>query len=215
MKRLYLVRHGQTDWNLAGRIQGQRPVPLNEEGRKQAELLARFFARFPLAAVWSSDLPRAVETAERIAAPHGLAVHTTPALRERNFGPLEGLAGDEIEAFLAGEGVRHLHEVPGVEDDAALLGRILPVLAEAREIGGEVVLVTHGGALRTLLYHLAGLPPSSRRFFVMENGLVVVIRFMEGSWSLEGLYTLGLMERLLLLPETEGFSPDFANGATR
>ncbi|NLG84616.1 MAG: histidine phosphatase family protein [Firmicutes bacterium] len=198
LKRLYLVRHGQTDWNLAGRIQGHRPVPLNERGRAQAEILARFFTRFPIAAVWSSDLPRAVETAEQIAAPHGLGVRTTPALRERAFGPLEGMVGDEIEAFLAEGNFATRHEVPGVEEDAAILARVLPVLDEVTKIEGEAVLVTHGGVQRTFLYHLLGLSSNpQRRFLVMENGLVVALRPEEGAWRLEGLYGLELLARVL------------------
>ncbi|MGQ9779993.1 MAG: histidine phosphatase family protein [Bacillota bacterium] len=197
--RLYLVRHGQTDWNLAGRIQGHQPIPLNERGREQAETLARFFARFPLAAVWSSDLPRAQETAERIAAPHGLAVRTTPALRERAFGPLEGMAGEEVGTFLAERNFATWHEIPGVEDDAAILARVLPVLDEAKKIEGEAVLVTHGGVQKAVLYHLLGLPSSARRLFALDNGLVVVLRPEEDAWRLEGLYGLELLERLLSL----------------
>lgn len=197
LTRLYLVRHGQTDWNLARRIQGHRPIPLNERGREQAETLARFFASAPLAAVWSSDLPRARETAERIAAPHGLAVRTTSALRERAFGPLEGMAGEEVEAFLAGGSFVTWYDVPGVEDDGSILARALPVLEEAREVKGEAVLVTHGGVQKAVLYHLLGLPPSARRVFALDNGLVVVLRPEEEGWRLEGIYGLDLLERLL------------------
>ena len=119
------------------RIQGHTPTSLNETGRAQADLLARFFAACPLTAVWSSDLPRAEETAARIAAPHGLAVRIVPALRERNMEPFEGMTGDEVNEALkgAGPGGRDLtswYEVPGVEQDESVLARVTRGAARRR-----------------------------------------------------------------------------------
>ena len=197
VSRLYLVRHGETDWNLKDRIQGHRPTSLNDTGRWQAELLARFFAHCPLAAVWSSDLPRALETAERIAAPHGLAVKATVALRERDLAPFEGMTGDEVSATLAINDLTTWYDVPGVEKDEAMLARLLPVLEAARETDGEVALVTHGGVQKTLLYHILGIPAATRRAFALGNGLIIALLPDEKGWRVEGIHGLALVERFL------------------
>ena len=86
MLTLYLARHGETDYNHEGRLQGQLPVPLNERGRSQAKRLARRMAEIPLDAIVSSDLPRALGTAEIVAEVKGLPVQTNAGWRERNLG---------------------------------------------------------------------------------------------------------------------------------
>ncbi len=202
LARLYLVRHGETDWNRQNRIQGHTPTSLNEDGRAQAETLARFFTASPLTAVWSSDLPRARETAAIIAAPHGLAVRTVPALRERNLGPFEGMTGDEVNEALkgAGPGGRDFaswHEVPGVEQDEEILARVAPVLEEARGIEGEAVLLTHGGVQKAVLFHVLGIPGTVRRAFALGNGLVVALLPREGRWRVEGIYGLDVIGRFV------------------
>ena len=200
--RLYLVRHGETDWNQQNRIQGHTPTSLNETGRAQAELLGRFFTACPLTAVWSSDLPRAYETAEAIAAPHGLKIRQLAALRERNLGPFEGMTGDEVDEALkgAGPGGRDFtswYEVPGVEQDENVLVRVAPVLEEARGIEGEAVLLTHGGVQKAVLFHVLGIPGTVRRAFALGNGLVIALLPREGSWRVEGIYGLEVIRRFV------------------
>lgn len=197
LARLYLVRHGETDWNLAGRIQGHRPTSLNETGRRQADRLAQLFSSCPLTAVWSSDLPRAMETAERIAIPHQLPVKIVAALRERDLAPLEGMSGDEVTAALTGGDFSTWYDVPGVESDQAMLARLLPVLEEARLVEGEAVLATHGGVQKALLYHILGIDPARRRAFALGNGLVISLTPEDGSWRVEGLYGLESMVRFI------------------
>jgi alpha-ribazole phosphatase/probable phosphoglycerate mutase len=96
--RIFLIRHGETLWNLEKRCQGFTDIPLSETGEKQAELLSRALSRETLAAVYASDLIRARRTAEIIARPHGLAVNTDARLRELNQGELEG---QNMEGLLA------------------------------------------------------------------------------------------------------------------
>ena len=122
--RLWLVRHGQTDWNLEGRIQGHTQTELNAAGLEQAQRLARYFAGRSFAAVYASDLRRAVQTAEPIAGVLRLEVHTTPLLRERDLGPYEGLLEPDAVARRresgAASGTGDLADwtgVPGVETD--------------------------------------------------------------------------------------------------
>ena len=99
--RMLLVRHAETDWNRERRFQGGRDVPLSATGREQAESAARLLAATPLAAVWSSPLARARDTAAIIAAPHGLEVQETAAFREMGFGEWEGLTHDEVRERFA------------------------------------------------------------------------------------------------------------------
>jgi probable phosphoglycerate mutase len=97
LTRVIAVRHGETEWNVATRIQGQLDIGLNETGREQARRVARALAGEALDAVYASDLQRAVDTAQAIAAQAGLAVQTDAALRERGFGEFEGLTWAEVE----------------------------------------------------------------------------------------------------------------------
>ena len=94
MARLYLVRHGETDWNAQARYQGQSDVSLNKVGRRQAVALAQRFADEGISAVYASDLLRARQTALTIAEPHGLHVRDEPLLREMSFGDWEGLVSN-------------------------------------------------------------------------------------------------------------------------
>ncbi|HPS48504.1 MAG TPA: histidine phosphatase family protein, partial [Flexilinea sp.] len=97
MTRFCLIRHGQTDWNLEGRYQGQSDIPLNSTGIKQARLIARVLRDEQFDAVYSSDLLRALRTAEIITEYHdSLKINTDPRLREVNQGEWEGLTRDAI-----------------------------------------------------------------------------------------------------------------------
>src|SRR5574338_121077 len=109
MKRLLLIRHGQTDWNVEGRWQGHLDEPLNAAGVKQAQALGDYLRERPISAVYSSDLGRARVTAERIAEPHGLSVNTDARWREQNLGVFQGLTTSEINGKYPDE-MRQLRE---------------------------------------------------------------------------------------------------------
>jgi broad specificity phosphatase PhoE len=125
MTELWLIRHGQTDWNLEGRYQGQSDVALNATGLAQAEALAATLDGQRFAALYSSDLQRAYQTAQIIAAKMGLAVQTDARLREINQGEWQGRTLDEIRAAY---------------QESAHAKRALIDPAEARAPGGESVL---------------------------------------------------------------------------
>ena len=93
--RICFIRHGETDWNLARRIQGQTDTPLNETGQAQALAMAGNAARYEFAAIYSSDLIRATATARQIAETRGMEIRTLPQLRERHFGIFQGLTADK------------------------------------------------------------------------------------------------------------------------
>ena len=166
---ILLVRHGETDSNAEGRIQGQTNTPLNERGRAQAQALADELARESIAAVYSSDLDRARETAEILAARLDLPVVVDPALRERNFGSWEGRTVDELEARWPGAWARWREGDEGegdVEDHVALAARVRDAIHRlaAAHPGERILIVAHGGAMRVILTDAAGLPyPQARR----------------------------------------------------
>ena len=146
------MRHGETAWNAAKRVQGQADVPLNRAGRRQARAAAHRLDDVDLVAVYSSDLSRALDTAHPIAQRHGLEVATDPAFREVDQGDWEGLTNDEVRARwpeLWGP-ARHFSQRPGGETPEQVLKRALEGLARVVEHypSGAVVVVSHGGTIR-------------------------------------------------------------------
>lgn len=146
---LYLVRHGETDWNRARKIQGSTDIALNETGRAQALASGRLLARRQWDAVYSSPLSRAFETASIIARETGLPEPTPIAeLVERNYGAAEGMTAAEIDRrYPRGT------EVPGRETREQVAARVLPALhaLAAQHPGEHLVVVAHGGVIRTVL----------------------------------------------------------------
>ena len=141
MTELLLVRHGETDWNAEGKLQGHTDRPLNDYGRRQAQALAERIAGERIDAVYASDLSRARETAEILAEKFDLTVVVDPDLREKNWGNWEGLTSDE-----------RLHVEFEGETSQAHRDRTLNAVQRIvdRHPGGRVVVVTHGGSLRRL-----------------------------------------------------------------
>ncbi|MGR2751749.1 histidine phosphatase family protein [Agromyces arachidis] len=167
-----LVRHGETDWNREGRIQGSTDIPMNERGRAQSRATAERLACSPWDAVVTSPLSRSAETASIIAGRLGLAgPATVPALAERRHGVLEGLTREERLRHEAGAGA-----IDGLESRMSVVSRAVPSLLAlaARHPGGAVVAVTHGGVIQSLLLHLeerSSLPSGA-----VANGSVHVVR---------------------------------------
>ena len=149
MTELYLVRHGETDWNAARRIQGRTDIPLNDTGRDQARAAGELLARRRWDAIYASPLSRAVETARIIGAQVGIAeVGTRDALMERDYGAAEGLGFEELDRLYP-EGV-HAEGQETREDVAARVGAALLALAEGHP-GESLIVVSHGGAIRAVL----------------------------------------------------------------
>ena len=146
MATILLARHGETDWNLAGRWQGWADPPLNDTGRAQARELAEQLRPIPFDAAYSSDLRRAHETAEIVAAPHAVPVVVDAELREIDVGSWSGLTRAEIRERFP-DGARpdgETHEEHGARTRAA-------VLRLARENAGRrILIVAHGGTIRSI-----------------------------------------------------------------
>lgn len=152
--RILLVRHGQSEWNAAGRWQGQADAPLSDRGRLQAREASRTVGAVD--AVWASDLRRAVETATIIADGIGVGpVVVDPDLRERDAGEFSGLTRAEIEERFPGY-LAARRRPPGWEPDEHLLARARRALHRIAEAvpGGDVLVVTHGGLVYTVEEHL-------------------------------------------------------------
>lgn len=160
-----MVRHGETDWNLEKRYQGHRDIPLNETGRQQARDIARRLQHEQIEAVYSSDLCRARETAEVIAQSLSLSVQVDARLREMSFGLWEGKTFSEIYRDYRHEfeeWFRHTsnYTVPEGESVNRLLERLRAFLAEvSSRHKGTVLLLTHGGVIRSFLFSLLGEDP--------------------------------------------------------
>jgi broad specificity phosphatase PhoE len=176
--RVWLVRHGESDWNTRRLAQGQAPGPvLTPEGATQCERAARVLARRPVAVLLSSDLTRAQQSAHIIASALGLATALEPALRERSLGRAEGhsatdlgrssgVRGGRVEdpdiAPPGGETIRQLYErVTGFV-------RTLSVPDDT-----DTVLVTHGGVIRVVLAWAAGSGPQDMAWPPIANGAVI------------------------------------------
>ena len=166
MTTLLLVRHGETDWNAEGKLQGHTDRPLNDFGRRQATALADRLEGEEVAAIYASDLLRAKETAEIVGARLGVSVAVDPDLREKNWGTWEGLTGDErLEVEFAGE---------STEDHRDRTLRAIERIV-ARHPGERVIVVTHGGSVRRVQAAVSGfaLP-------VIENCSVWTVAHEDG-----------------------------------
>jgi len=157
---LLLLRHGETEWNLSGRWQGQAAdTPLTELGRAQAHIVASRLRNHPIRAIYSSDLLRAFETAQIIGQALGVAPIAEPALRESDIGAWTGLTWeqitvrfpDEVAAMYAGQDARR----GGGENYGELQARLAAAAEQiaARHLDQTVLLVSHGAALRSLVAH--------------------------------------------------------------
>jgi broad specificity phosphatase PhoE len=154
MTQIYLVRHGATEWNHNRRAQGHADIDLAKEGYRQAIGAAEELSKADLTAVYSSDLKRAIKTADPIAAEHGLDVIQEPDLREIDQGEWEGLHVDEIKERwpdLWGA-ARHYSRRPGGESPEQVRERAVAVLKRIVEKhpDGRVAIVSHGGTIRAL-----------------------------------------------------------------
>ena len=166
MVRLLLIRHAATAWTAQGRFQGQSDIPLSAHGWRQVTALAQRLMAETLHMLYASDLQRAWETAQAIAAPHALPVHAEPRLREMAFGYWEGLTYAEIQQKdaqnLAAWERDQLHRAPpGGETLLHMTERIRATYVGMLAAGQDktVGLVAHGGPLQLLLCLALGLPP--------------------------------------------------------
>ncbi len=189
--RVCILRHGETDWNAARRIQGQIDIPLNAAGHAQAAATAAGLAGQRFDALYSSDLLRTWQTAQPIAAALRLPVTAAPGLRERHYGRMQGLTSAEAQQRFpvlhdayAGRALQH--DLDGGETLAGFAARIAATLAElaAAHAGRTLLLVAHGGVL-DIVYRIATARDlAGARDFPIPNAGVNWIEGGDGAWRL-------------------------------
>ncbi|GLK83011.1 histidine phosphatase family protein [Ancylobacter defluvii] len=190
-RRIFLVRHGETDWNLAGRLQGGHDIPLNDLGCEQAASLARVIERLagqvaPLDYV-ASPLSRAAQTMAILRAELGLSpddFRREPRLKEISFGRWEGNTWTELrrrdpQAVADHRADPWRYRPPGGESYSDLSARVMAALAD---ITRDAVVVTHGGVVRAMLHALTGMPAQEAVFLPVRQGAVYLIE--DGAFEL-------------------------------
>jgi probable phosphoglycerate mutase len=190
--QLILIRHGETVWNRQRRMQGHSDSPLSDTGLRQAQLLGRRLAQMKFDALYSSDSGRAHHTARCVAEATGHAIIVDPRLRERNFGVLEGLTREEMEARFADDYAGFKSRDPHFamqrgESGLAFRQRTIDCMDEivARHPGQLVVVVTHGLVLDVFYRIAMGIPWEERRVHELVNAGINRLRHDGRTWHIE------------------------------
>lgn len=187
-----LVRHGETPWNAERRLQGHLDIELNTNGLAQAQRTAHSLAGQRFAAIYSSDLQRARQTADAIAGRCAQPVHAEPRLRERHYGAFQGLTYEEAEtrfpeAFARFKAREPEFPFPGEGESligfAARIHAALGAIA-ARHAGTQVLVVTHGGVLDIAHRLATGKALTATRDFAIANAALNWIAHRDGEWRL-------------------------------
>lgn len=190
--KIYLIRHGQTDWNLAGRIQGSHDISLNETGRRQAEYLARGMKKRPVVQIFSSKKKRAMETANAIGASQGVKVIPLDGLEEVEFGLWEGMTWKEIQEKYPEEykiWQKEPAEItpPGGESRQQVYERVGKAADEiVKRAEGGVAVVSHGAALAYMLSYMMRKSLGSHEEIIVENVSISTVEYNKDT----GMYTL-------------------------
>ena len=194
MGRWYLVRHGETEWNRTGRIQGHSDVPLSKHGKSQMRKAAERLADRSFSAVYTSDLSRAIQSAETIAGTSGVEIRVDPELREFSYGEWEGMTIEEVESRYPGSLAERVDmgdsafAAPSGEDTAQILQRVrrfATKVAECHDPDEDVLLVAHGGSIRALAVCLLGLPDEHFWRFQIDCGSLSIVSIHNESRVLE------------------------------
>lgn len=182
-----LVRHPETEANIAGRFVGQGESPYTMEGRRQVRRLARKLAHFQPEFIWSSPLERALAVARRTSRITRIPLRVDARLIELDFGDAHGLTWDEIVE--AGIPFNYRADdqpvAPGGESRAALEARVGESLDEMREVGGRHLVVAHAGVMRAALVHLLGLTGEGAWLFHIHSAQMARVRVFDGHAQLE------------------------------
>ncbi len=189
--RVLAVRHGETLWNVAGRMQGYLDSPLDASGLAQADALGVRLAAASIEALYVSDLGRTLETARRIAAHTGHALVPDARLRERHLGIFQGLTGDEASDLYPDHWRRFRSRDPEhtLESGESLRQFSTRVVAAVEALaaphaGGTILVVTHGGVLDCLRRHATGLALDGHRTYTLLNASLNTFSVGGSMWAL-------------------------------
>ncbi|TSB45211.1 histidine phosphatase family protein [Alkalicoccobacillus porphyridii] len=181
--KLYLIRHGESQGNLEGKIQGSMDFPLSSLGEKQVDLIGSFFKDIHLDTLYSSDLTRAYETAKKIGEVKDVTIHTWDKIREVHLGPMQGLTREEIKVKypITQEKSIITSGIAGTETVDELTARCEYVLDQLTKVHKKdsVALVSHGGFISIFLMYLISKEQWStlQRPFVIGNTSVTLVEW--------------------------------------
>ncbi|MFR5602371.1 MAG: histidine phosphatase family protein [Lachnospiraceae bacterium] len=184
--KLYLIRHGQTDWNLQGRIQGNRDISLNETGREQAQALARGMGSREVSCIFSSRLLRARQTAEAIGAAKGVPVEVIDGLEEVDFGAWEGMTWEEINAAYPEEYAAWRKDPSAVtptggeareQVEKRCQAAVERLLGRMEALGGDGAVVAHGAILVYILSYLLRNQKEPHQELIVENVSITTVSY--------------------------------------
>lgn len=181
---LFLIRHGETEWNRLNRIQGHSDIPLSETGVRQAEKLANYLAQQPISSLYSSDLKRAVETARPLGKARGVSVQLLPELRERSFGKLEG-----CDSFEVRDTIRKMGEMSyGVEPYSQVQQRAYQCLTQLadKHLGETIGVVSHGGLILAFLRQIMDEEQGESLPRISNTG-VSILHYEPSQWQIIAL----------------------------
>jgi len=176
-KKVYVIRHGETEWSLSGQHTGITDIPLTENGRKGAKVLQPFLTKQSFVLVLTSPLQRAKETCEL----SGLGDHAEvePNLMEWNYGDYEGLTSAQIHETAPGWIVFN-DGAPGGETPNQVAVRADRVITRVRSAKGDVALFAHGHILRALVARWLDLPATAGRNFLLDTGTLNILSYYRG-----------------------------------
>ena len=176
-QRVFLVRHGETEWSLSGQHTGITDIPLTEHGRLAATWLARIFAQEPFALVLCSPLQRARATCD--IAGFGARAEIDRDLMEWDYGEYEGLTAKQIQK-VAPDWLLFRDGCPGGENADQVGVRIDRVIAKARAVDGLVAIFAHGHVFRVLVARWLGLPAAAGCHFLLDTSTISVLGYYRG-----------------------------------
>ncbi len=192
MGNIYLVRHAVTDYNLENRFQGQLDIPLSQQGKEQAERLKRYFKGKQIDIIYTSDLKRARETAEYLSNEVNRSLKILTGLREVDVGQLEGLKWEEVKkTFPDWVSQGHNDGYPGGESRADIEKRVLYIwdYVNKSHRNDNIILVSHGGIIKTLICQLLGIDAKRRSKLIIDNCSVSWIVLGELGYRVKALNT--------------------------
>ena len=176
-QRIYVIRHGETEWSISGQHTGVTDIPLTDNGRKNAKLLQPVLAKESFVRVFTSPLQRARETCKL--AGLGDRAEIDSDLVEWNYGEYEGVITEQIHEKNPGW-IVFLDGCPGGEKPEEVGVRVDRIIAKVRAITGDVALFAHGHVLRVLAARWLDLPPSDGRHFLLDTGTLNILSYYRG-----------------------------------
>lgn len=187
MTKIYFIRHGETEWNTAGRYQGWTDIELSDKGEEQAARLGKRFEKMNVDAIYSSPLKRAYKTAQAIAEPKGIEIIKTDHFKEINFGDWEGFTTKELKETYGKEFIEFYNEpykgkFPGEGSFELVTQRIKIGLEKIlnESANKTIVIVSHGGLVRLAIMYLLDMEGSMYRKTWLDNTSISTVEINEG-----------------------------------